>query len=186
MLETQTMQATPTQQTMRNRTYHCRMRNLYYEKANYQFRKLKKNLDSNSSISELEQLPELYEFRELLQIALNYATASVYYGKREQIASYSLDHHWGILQEETVLVYFLEEQISSVKYIISHIETNRRIQDVAINEKVDIFVSHILESIAELGQSSENDLKYIYENIEKRYYIGNKLFGILQELQNFQ
>jgi hypothetical protein len=143
-------------------------------------------VDAETSPGELSLLPELYEFLELLNVCLSYAQHSIYSGKSEDVLPYSQDHHWGILQEEIVLVYFLEEQISSVKYIISHIETNRRIQDFAKKSKTDVVVNHILANIDELNQDTKKNLRYFYDNIEKRYGIGNRLFGILQELQNFQ
>jgi hypothetical protein len=186
MTSTVKIHVPPSQQTMRNRTYNRHMRNLYYEKSTYQFRKIKKAVDSKTLLNEDAQLLELYEFLELLNICLSYANSSVYNGKSEKTTSYSQDHHWGILQEEQVLVYFLEEQISSVKYIISHIETNRRIQSFANKNETDVLLNHMLLNIAELNQDAEKDLHYFYDNIEKRYKIGNKLFGILQEMQNFQ
>ncbi|MCL2283946.1 MAG: hypothetical protein FWC26_11585 [Fibromonadales bacterium] len=176
----------PSQQVMRNRTYNRQMRNLYYERSNYQFRKIKKTVNSEATSDGHNLLPELYEFEKLLNVCLYYARSAVASNKKEKIEPYSQDHRWGILQEEVVLVYFLEEQISSVKYIISHIETNRRIQTFANESKSDVIVHHLLSNIDELNQDTEADLCYFYDNIEKRYGIGNNLFGILQELQNFQ
>jgi uncharacterized protein YfkK (UPF0435 family) len=176
----------PSQQVMRNRTYNRQMRNLYYEKSNYQFRKIKKSVDSGELPSEQELLPELYEFEELLNVCLSYAKSAISNSKYERIEHYSQDRRWGILQEEIVLVYFLEEQISSAKYIISHLETNRRIQTFANESKVDVIVHNLLFNIDKLNMDAEEDLRYFYDNIEKRYGIGNNLFGILQELQNFQ
>jgi len=176
----------PSQQVMRNRTYNRQMRNLYYEKANYSFRKIKKAVDSETSPDESNILPELYDFQELLDVCLSYAKHAVYSSKAEKLVPYSQDHQWGILQEEIILVYFLEEQISSVKYIISHIETNKRIQAFAKKSETDVIVNHIIANIEELNRETEKDLLYFYDNIEKRYGIGNQLFGILQELQSFQ
>ncbi|MCL2261258.1 MAG: hypothetical protein FWC15_07910 [Fibromonadales bacterium] len=176
----------PSQQVMRNRTYNRQMRNLYYERSNYQFRKIKKSVATEVPSEEQTLLPDLYEFEELLNVCLYYAKSAVASNRSERVEPYSQDHRWGILQEEVVLVYFLEEQISSVKYIISHIETNRRIQIFAKESQSDVIVHHLLSNIEELNRDTEADLRYFYDNIEKRYGIGNNLFGILQELQNFQ
>jgi len=176
----------PSQQVMRNRTYNRHMRNLYYEKSNYQFRKIKKSMDVNVLPKELNLLPELYEFLEHLDVCQFYAKQAVYFKKDEKILPYSQDHHWGILQEEILLVYFLEEQISSTKYVVNHIETNQKIQSFAKKSENDVVVHHILSNIDELNKDTEKDLRYFCDNIEKRYKIGNKLFGVLQELQNFQ
>jgi hypothetical protein len=162
------------------------MRNLYYEKSNYNFRKLKSLIEAKELPEESELLQKIYEFAELLSICLSYAKSSIFCGKSDKIAPYSQDHQKGILQEEVLLAYFLEEQISSVRYIISLVETNMRVQAFANNGMNEIFVSHIIENINELSQDTEKDLRYFYDNMEKRYTIGNKLFGILQELQNFR
>jgi hypothetical protein len=61
-----------------------------------------------------------------------------------------------------------------------------RIQDFANKNKTDAIVKHILYNINELNKNTEEDLHYFYDKIEKRYMVGNKLFGYLQELQNFQ
>jgi len=176
----------PSQQMMRNRTYNCHMRNLYYEKSSSQFRKIKRSAHSKSQPHDSEQLSELYKYEELLNVCLLYAKSAVYIGKSEKILPFSQDHRWGILQEEIVLVHFLEEQVSSVKYMISHIEINMRIQDFASKNKTNALVKHILYNINELNKSMEEDLRYFYDKIEKRYMVGNKLFGYVQELQNFQ
>jgi len=176
----------PSQQIMRNRTYNCHMRNLYYEKSSYQFRKIKKSIHSKGQSNNTEQLSDLCKFEEFLDVCLSYAKAAVHSGKSEKILPFSQDHRWGILQEEILLVHFLDEQISSVKYMISHIEICMRIQDFSNKNKTDALVKHILFNIHELNKTTEEDLRYLYDKIEKRYMIGNKLFGYLQELQNFQ
>jgi hypothetical protein len=162
------------------------MRNLYYEKSSYQFRKIKKSVHSKSQLHVPEQLPELYKYEEFLSVCLSYAKSAVHIGKSEKILPFSQDHRWGILQEEIVLMHFLEEQVSSVKYMINHIEINMRIQNFASKNKTDAIVKHILFNINELNKNMEEDLHYFYDKIEKRYMVGNKLFGYLQELQNFQ
>jgi len=176
----------PSQQIMRNRTYNCHMRNLYYEKSSYQFRKIKKSMHSKTQPSSVEQLSDLCKFEEFLDVCLSYAKAAVYSGKSEKILPFSQDHRWGILQEEVLLMHFLDVQISSVKYMISHIETLMKVQAFSNKNKNDALVKHILFNIHELNKSTEEDLHYFYEKIEKRYMVGNKLFGYLQELQNFQ
>ena len=176
----------PSQQVMRNRTYNRHMRNLYYEKSNYQFRRIKKIMDFETVHKGQKLLPELYELMEHLNVCLSYAKLAIYCSKSEKIIPYSQDHRWGILQEEILLVYFLEEQISSTEYIVNHIKINGKIQAFAKKSESDVVVHHILSNIDELNQDTENDLRYFCNNIEKRYKIGNKMFGILQELQSFQ
>jgi len=176
----------PSQQIMRNRTYNCHMRNLYYEKSAYIFRKIKKAIHSKTPPSSTEQLSELCKFEELLKVCLIYAKSAVCSSRFEKVLPFSQDHRWGILQEEVLLAHFLEEQISSVKYMISHIEINLRIREFSEKNKTEAIVKHILYNISELNKDTEEDLHYFYDKIEKRYMVGNKLFGYLQELQNFQ
>ena len=186
MKDTIKIHVPPSQQVMRNRTYNRYMRNLYYEKSNYQFRKVKKITDEDVLSQEPDLLVELCDFLKHLDVCQYYAKQAVYCDKHEKAVPYSQDHHWGIMQEEVLLVYFLEEQISSAKYMMSHIETNLKIQSFAKKTENDVVVNHILSNIDELNKDAERDLHYFCDNIEKRYKIGNKLFGILQELQNFQ
>jgi len=186
MTNTVKIHVPPSQQIMRNRIYNCHMRNLYYEKSAYQFRKLKKLIHSKIQLNNIEQLSELCKYQELMSVCLLYAKAAAYSGKSEKILPFSQDHRWGILQEEVLLVHFLDEQISSVKYMISHIEIYLRIQDFSSKNRNEALVKHILYNISELNKNTEEDLHYLYDRIEKRYMIGNKLFGYLQELQNFQ
>jgi hypothetical protein len=162
------------------------MRNLYYEKSAYLFRKIKKLIHSKNISLNTEQLSELYKFEEFLNVCILYAKSAIYSGKFEKILPFSQDHRWGILQEEILLVHFLDEQISSVKYMISHLEISMRIQEFANKNKTEALAKHILYNISELKKSTEEDLHYFYDKIEKRYMVGNKLFGYLQELQNFQ
>jgi len=186
MTNTVKIHVPPSQQIMRNRTYNCHMRNLYYEKSSYQFRRIKKSIHLKKQLHEVEQLSEIHKFEEFLNVCLSYAKAAVYSDKSEKILPFSQDHRWGILQEEILLVHFLEEQLSSVKYMINHIEINIKIQDFVNQNKTDGLVNHILYNINELNKNTEEDLRYLYDKIEKRYMVGNKLFGYLQELQNFQ
>jgi hypothetical protein len=186
MTNTVKIHVPPSQQIMRNRTYNCHMRNLYYERSAYQFRKLKKLIHSKNQPNNAEQLSELRKYQELMSVCLLYAQAAAYNAKSEKVLPFSQDHRWGILQEEVLLVHFLDEQISSVKYMVNCIEIYLRIQDFSSKNKTDALVKHILYNISELNKSTEEDLHYFYDKIEKRYMVGNKLFGYLQELQNFQ
>lgn len=189
-----TAPSAPSQQATRNRAFNCRMRNRNYEKSFYMFRKIESLVKSNPDLKEGEQLPQLREFAEILDTCLEYANAAIFYGKRKQIASYSQDRHWGILQEEVILVHFLEELLSSIRYIINRIETDHSLQAFAeqlsaqTDQRLsgDGFVSRVVESLAALKETTSEEFTRLYMNIGQRYEIGNKLFGILQELQHFR
>jgi len=191
---TRTAPSAPSQQATRNRAFNCRMRNRHYEKSYYLFRKIESLVKSNPAMKEGEQLPQLREFAEILDNCLEYANAAIFYGKRKQISSYSQDRHWGILQEEVILVHFLEELLSSVRYIINRIETDHSLQAFAEELSAqtdhrlqgDGFVSRVIESLAALKETTSEEFARLYTNIGQRYEIGYPLFGILQELQHFR
>lgn len=182
------------QQASRNRAFNCHMRNRNYEKSYYLFRKIESFVKSSPHLKEGEQLPQLREFADILDTCLEYANSAIFYGKRKKIPSYAQDRHWGILQEEVILVHFLEELLSSVRYIINRIETDHSLQAFAeeLSAQTDLrvqndgFVSRVVESLAALKETTSEEFSRLYTNIGQRYEIGNKLFGILQELQHFR
>lgn len=194
MKTNRTVSTTPSQQVTRNRAFNCRMRNRHYEKSYYLFRKIESLVKSNPLLKEGEQLPQLREFADTLDHCLEYANAAIFYGKRKKIDGYAVDRHWGILQEEVILVHFLEELVSSVRYIINRIETDHSLQAFAeeLSAQTDVhlqgdgFVSRVVESLSALKETSTEEFTRLYASMSHRYEIGNKLFGILQELQHFR
>lgn len=187
-------QALP-QQVIRNRVFHCRMRNRHYEKAYYMFHKIEGLVRSNPKIREIDQLPTLREFSDALLACLENAEAAVFYGKRGTIAPFRLDRQYGILREEVILVHFLRELNSSVRYILNRIETDESLQ--SLEEELEGykeqkgkenggFVNRVLESLSALKETSAEEFSQIYRIIHQRYEIGNKLFSLIQELQSLR
>lgn len=178
------------QQISRNRIFNCKMRNRHYERAYYLFRKIEGVIKTNPEIQESEQLPQLREFAEALETCLEYADASIFYGKRHKIPSYKVDRRHGLLQEEIILVIFLKEILSSVRYVINRIETDHSLQSFSdeletlkASHRADGFVERVLTSLTELKQTGVTEFAQIYSVIGRRYEIGNKLYGLLQEFQ---
>lgn len=170
-----------------NRIYNSKMRDSYYEESTYLFRKIMKYVNSKSFFKEQELLKKLYTFLRFLETSLSYAKSSVYYDKNNKTLSYSKNYsksyNWEIMQEEIMLIFLLEEQIFSVKYIINHLETSIKIQFFAHENKNDANASHILLGIDEFNKDTNKNLQHFYYNIEKKYKIGSKLFGIIKDRQ---
>ena len=108
------------------------MRNRYYEEVYYAFRALTPGGDPSApgTYSGWFQhlTKEIKHYERLLMTCLEYAQAAVFYGKADNATLYSKDKRWGILQEEIFLVHFLQELLSTTRYIISRIETDRMLQ----------------------------------------------------------
>ncbi|HSQ42010.1 MAG TPA: hypothetical protein VLM37_07010 [Fibrobacteraceae bacterium] len=193
------LQTSPTalpQQISRNREFHCKMRNRQYERAHYLFRKLEGLVNDPDNFHENDQLPLLRELASCVETCLEHANAAVFFGKRSKLQPYGKDRRYGILQEEYILVHFLEEVLSSVLYTIRRIETDVSLQVFAdgLEEfKGDTphppqngFVDRVLESLAALKNTSAEEFRQIYGVLSQRYQIGNKLFSLIQDLQRFR
>ncbi len=190
-------QSAPTalpQQVSRNREFHCKMRNRQYERAYYHFRKLEGLAKKPEEFRESDQLPLLREFAASVETCLEHANASVFFGKRNKLPSYSKDRNYGILQEEYILVHFLQEVLSSVLYVIRRIETDQSLQEFATNLETikgdniqpNGFVDRVLESLSALKETSADEFAQIYGILSMRFQIGNKLFSLIQDLQRFR
>ena len=127
-----------------------------------------------------------------LENCLEYAQAAIFFGKSEKISLFSKDKRWGILQEEILLVYFLIELQSTMRYILSRIDTDRQLQKLneSIRAKTDKahisgFVTNIQKNMQALNETTAQEFRDLHKHIEDRFKIGNALFGTLQELQHF-
>jgi len=189
-------QSAPTalpQQVSRNREFHCKMRNRLYERAYYLFRKIE-GLAKSDNFREEDQLPLLKEFATSVETCLEHANSSIFFGKRKKLQSYSKDRRFGILQEEYILVHFLQEVLSSILYVIRRIETDQSLQQFASHletfkeEQIpnNGFVDRVLESLSALKDTSGDEFAQIYGVLATRYQIGNKLFSLIQDLQRFR
>lgn len=182
------------QQVSRNREFHCKMRNRQYERSYYLFRKIEGLAKQTDEFHENDQLPLLREFATSVETCLEHANASVFFGKREKLQSYAKDRRYGILQEEYILVHFLQEVLSSVLYVIRRIETDQSLQGFAEhletikgdNAQPNGFVDRVLESLTALKDTTADEFDQIYGVLSKRYQIGNKLFSLIQDLQRFR
>ena len=162
--------------TQKNRAFNCRMRNRYYEEVYYAFRALFPN--------------EIAE--RLLMTCLEYAQAAIFYGKAENSSLYSKDKRWGILQEEIFLVHFLQELLSTTRYVIARIDTDKvlqqwsgEMQGMKSSPVVYGFVSDIQGKLNTMNAGTIDEFKDLLKHVLDRFQIANTLFGTVQDLQNF-
>ena len=187
--------------TLKNRAFNCRMRNRYYEEVYYAFRALlPSDYSENSSArdSKFDQewfnnlQKEIKRYERQITTCLEYAQAAIFYGKADQATLYSKDKRWGILQEEIFLVHFLQELLSTTRYIIARIDTDKMLHDWSTNmqgmkaEPAEHgFVTSIQEKLSAMSSATIKEFRELLKHVVERFQMGNTLFGTIQELQNF-
>ena len=185
--------------TLKNRAFNCRMRNRYYEEVYYAFRAVmpldaKGDIDGSAmNLDWFKNLAqEINRLDRVLKTCLEYAQAAVFYGKADIATLYSKDKRWGILQEEIFLVHFLQELLSTIRYIIARLDSDKMLQDWS-NTIQDMkskpvrygFVNTIQEKLDAMSSATIDEFKDLLKHVLDRFQIGNTLFGTIQELQNF-
>jgi len=186
--------------TLKNRAFNCRMRNRYYEEVYYAFRAIFPNevaerTEKNPVMDSIwfqNLSKEIKRYERLIMTCLEYAQAAIFYGKAENKAMYSKDKRWGILQEEIFLVHFLQELLSTTRYVIARIETDQMVQrwagemqDLKTKPVASGYVNAIQEKLNEMNAATLDEFKDLLRHVLDRFQIGNTLFGTVQELQNF-
>ena len=185
--------------TLKNRAFNCRMRNRYYEEVYYAFRALlpsdasdNKSSGGSNAVWYQNLSQEVRRYEHLITTCLEYAQAAIFYGKADYATLYSKDKRWGILQEEIFLVHFLQELLSTIRYIIARLDTDKMLQDWS-NTIQDMkskpvrygFVNTIQEKLDAMSSATIDEFKDLLKHVLDRFQIGNTLFGTIQELQNF-
>ena len=184
--------------TLKNRAFNCRMRNRYYEEVYYAFRALLPSDFNGTDRGKFDQewfnnlQKEIKRYARQINTCLDYAQAAIFYGKADQATLYSKDKRWGILQEEIFLVHFLQELLSTTRYIIARIDTDNMLHDWSTNmqgmkaEPAEHgFVSSIQEKLSAMSSATIKEFRELLKHVSERFQIGNTLFGTIQELQNF-
>ena len=183
-------------QTVRNRAFNCRMRNRRYEEVFYAFSALSPIITQANVTDRREWFAAIGEKMSVcetsLAACLEYAQASVFFGKIEKIGRYSTENPRGILQEELLLVYFLSELQSTTRYLISRIETDKELQNIDSEMEtkksgayVSGFISNMHKNLNALNLATEKEFRDLHTHIKARFEIGSELFGTLQEVQHF-
>lgn len=185
--------------TLKNRAFNCRMRNRYYEEVYYAFRSLEQRLknyenqdtDNQERFYTIDQ--EIRRYEQILEKCLEYAQASVFFGKTNKMTLFSKDRRYGILQEEFFLVYFLQELLATTRYIISRIETDTLLREMenkaksgqTETEHVSGFWRNLQKNLEILNHTTIKEFQDLCKHIQERFQTGNSVFGTLQELQHF-
>jgi hypothetical protein len=183
--------------TTRNRAFNCRMRNRYYEEVYYAFRALEPILSELATTDQKEiwhsQMSlQIQKYETILVTCLEYAQASIFYGKTEKMSSFSTDKRWGILQEEIFIVYFLQELLSTIRYIGTRLDTDHVLQELDISMQLKVihpqitgFISNLQKNLDALNKATVKEFLDLTSHLRERFQIGNAVFGTLQELQHF-
>ncbi len=183
-----------TSQAIRNRAFHCRMRNRFYEEVYYAFRGLEALTQHDGSETWLMNLEaEIKHCMISLETCLEYAESAVFFGKDENIKAFGKDKRWGILQEEILITYFLKELKATSLYILSRIDTDRKLLEwsASMNPVVEKgtnphgFITEIQHSMEQPNLSVAKNFKAVYDHVLSRFETGNSLFGTIQELQRY-
>ena len=100
---------------------------------------------------------------------------------------YRIDKVFGVLEEEIVLCYFLEEMISSSQFLKKRLETDSKIR--IYRERLKRFQSqrpggsgflaNILESLDAMTQTEIIEIEKLIQIMGERFRIGDKLFDII-------
>ena len=133
----------------------------------------------------------MIDFYYELDTCTEYGEAAVIGAIRQKIKKYKFDKDMGILEEEIILVTFLKEMQSSVRYLLTRLETDIQLDEFESQLEKSKgktkpqrgFVDNLLDSLTNLKDSGKGEFEKIYQLIKHRYSIGNKLFSIICDLQ---
>lgn len=171
---------------IKNRPFFGRMRNQNYRAAQAQFRGLQ-GLSSRDPFRPKEMIRGLDLYIRQLELTHQHATDAIRGLKRRKLGMYRVDKVFGVLEEEVMLTYFLEEMISSSRFLRKRLETDIKIR--VYRERIrrfqaqtpggNGFLANILESLDAMTQAEFIEIEKLLQIMEERYRIGDKLFDII-------
>jgi hypothetical protein len=180
-----------------NRRYNCQQRNHHYEKSFQIFHHLQSELRDLHQQPTMAQMDLLRHFNDELEVTLNYAREAIGPFYRKRLNEFRTDRKYGVLKEELLLVYFLEEMLSSTRYLLRRIQTDAKLEEFAqglqqykkqheeLGNDNEGFVSHVLSTLSSMKEGNSSKFDQIIPLIHQRYQESNQLFSLLRELQNF-
>lgn len=171
---------------IKNRPFFGKMRNQNYQRAHAVFRKLQ-DLSRVEPFQPKEMIRQLDGYIKQLEITLQHAADAIRGLKRRKLAMYRVDKVFGVLEEEIVLTYFLEEMISSSRFIRKRLETDLKIRIYRERLKrfqlqtpgTSGFLANILDSLDAMTQTEIVEIEKLIQIMDERYRIGDKLFDII-------
>lgn len=171
---------------IKNRPFFGKMRNVNYKRCQEAFRRIH-DLSRQESFQPKEMIRLLDEYIQQLRVTFQYASDAIRGLKRRKLGMYRVDKVSGVLEEEIVLCYFLEEMISSSEFVRKRLETDLKIR--IYRERIKRFQSqtpggsgflaNILDSLDAMTQTEFIAIERLIDIMDERYRIGNKLFDII-------
>jgi hypothetical protein len=171
---------------IKNRPFFGKMRNQNYQKSHVFFRKIQE-LSTQNPFLPKDMVRLLDEYIKQLEVTLQHAADAIRGLKRRKLGMYRIDKVFGVLEEEVVLCYFLEEMISSTQFLKKRLETDSKIR--VYRERLKRFqlqkpggsgfLSNILDSLDAMTQTEVIEIEKLIRIMDERYRIGDKLFDII-------
>ncbi|HLP43210.1 MAG TPA: hypothetical protein VK465_17025 [Fibrobacteria bacterium] len=171
---------------IRNRPFHGKMRNLNYRRCQEAFQRIH-DFSRQETLQPKEMVRLLDEYIVQLKVTFQYASDAIRGLKRRKIGMYRVDKVFGVLEEEIVFCYFLEEMISNSEFVRKRLETDLKIR--IYRERIKRFqgqspggsgfLANILDSLDAMNQTEFIAIERLIDIMDERYRIGNKLFDII-------
>ena len=171
---------------IKNRLFFGKMRNQNYQRCHVCFRKIQ-NLAGPNPFEPKDMIKLLDEYIQQLELTLQHASDAIRGLKRRKLGMYRVDRVVGVLEEEIVLCYFLEEMISNSQFLKKRLETDGKIR--IYRERLERFqsqapdgsgfLSNILESLDSMTQAEFIEIERLIQIMDGRYRMGDKLFDII-------
>jgi hypothetical protein len=171
---------------IKNRPFFGKMRNQHYQRAHAVFRKLHET-SKQDPFQPKEMIRQLEAYIKQLETTLQHAADAIRGLKRQKLAMYRVDKEFGVLEEEIVLTYFLEEMISSSQFLKKRLETDLKIRIYRERlKRLQLqspggsgFLSNILDSLDAMTEAEFIEIEKLIRIMDERYRIGDKLFDII-------
>lgn len=171
---------------IKNRPFFGKMRNQNYQRSHVFFKKIQ-DLSRQNPFQPKEMIRLLDDYIVQLELTLHHASDAIRGLKRRKLGMYRIDKVFGVLEEEIVLCYFLEEMISSTQFLKKRLETDGKIR--VYRERLKRFQSqapggsgflaNILDSLDAMTQTEVIEIEKLIQIMDERYRIGDKLFDII-------
>lgn len=172
---------------LHNRTFFSRIRAAAYGRAREHLRRVAALFPSDGNLDR-EFLQAVDAFVTELEAAHEYAVDAVRGLNRLHVRRFRHDRLHGILEEELVLLYFLEERVTHARFLRMRVETDLKISRYGDRiRRLKIQRSEgsaplqgVLDSLGGLMGEEVEDLRNILEMTERRFKVGDRLMEILQ------
>jgi hypothetical protein len=171
---------------LHNRVFFFRIRAAAYARARERFRQAKALFPSEGAPGR-EFLRAVDAFLTELEATLEYAVDAVRGLKRLRIQRFRHDRSHGILEEEIILLHFLEERTTHARFLRMRVETDlkmRRYRDRIRRLKIQRSegrapLQGVLDSLGGMMDEEVEDIRHTLGAMERRFKMGDRLMEIL-------